>query len=420
LLLAIVCAVAVAGFVRVAGLGRNHGPGQVSLELESREPQPVQESDNPSPAPRADEKFEADPVPQPPVAPPRDGHGVHARSDLVPPNPVADTQVAIEALKQESLAVANHLLEDCPGELDALGLMGNVQCHYGNTARGTECWEQCLRRDPSRVGFYDALAAVALRKADDEKAAQWCRQGLAQNPNAPHLHGRLGEALTALGRPEEAVPELQQETRISPANAEAHFLLGQAYSLLHEHQKAKSSFETAVMLDARQFKYEIKYHRALANACAKLGLDDEARQYRVSLRQMSDRAPLYDDLLNARQAAATTCGDAAAVYRNRGMISKAEELLRRAAALDAEKTDYRTRLAYIFLETGRESKAAEACRELIELEPNNAHHHVHLGFVCARMKQFDDARKLAQRALELSPDDPLCREFHEQMERAPR
>ena len=193
--------------------------------------------------------------------------GDHAGSDLAPPDPVADTQAKIEALKQESLAIANRVHEDYPDDLEALGLVGNVQCYYGNTARATECWEQCVRRDPRHVGFYDALATVALNRAEDEKAAQWCRKGLSQNPDAPHLHGRLGEALTGLGRLEEAVSELDRETRISPAYAEGHFLLGQAYSLLHEHQKAKTCFETAVKLDAKQFKYEIKYHRALANAC---------------------------------------------------------------------------------------------------------------------------------------------------------
>jgi tetratricopeptide (TPR) repeat protein len=135
---------------------------------------------------------------------------------------------------------------------------------------------------------------------------------------------------------------------------------------------------------------------------------------------MRDSAPSYDDLLDARQAAAATCGDAAAVYRSQRNISKAEELLRRAAALDSKKTDYRTRLALVFTEAGRQAEAAEVCKDLIELEPNSAAHHLNLGVVYARMKQFDAARKLARRALELAPDNPQCKRFHEQMERAPR
>ncbi|MGA2257585.1 MAG: hypothetical protein ABSG53_23230, partial [Thermoguttaceae bacterium] len=193
LLAAAVCAVAAAGFVWVAGLGRNNRSGQVSREPEAQESQPVPKSDKPSPVPRIEEKSAAGPVPESPVAQPRGVQGVHAGSDLAPADPVADTKAKIEALKQESLAVANRLHEDYPDNLDALGIVGNVQRYYGNTAQATECLEQCVRRDPSRVGFYEALATLALRRAEDEKAAQWCRKGLAQKPDAPHLHGHLGE-----------------------------------------------------------------------------------------------------------------------------------------------------------------------------------------------------------------------------------
>jgi tetratricopeptide (TPR) repeat protein len=351
---------------------------------------------------------------------PRRAEKAPAGDGLAPPDPSTDAKAKIEALKQESLAVANRLRADFPDNLDALGLVGNVQYYHGNTAQAAECWEQCVRRDPARVGFYDALAKLALSRAEDEKAVEWCRKGLAQNPDAPHLHGRLGEALTALGRLEEAVPELERETRISPTYAESHFLLGQAYSLLHDYQKAKACHETAVKLDAQQSRYEIKHHRALANACAKLGLDEAAQQQNESISVMSDRAPSFDDILDARKMAAKTCDNAAAVYRSQRKISKAEELLTRAATLDAKNADYRSRLVSIFLESGRDSKAAEVCKELIEMEPNSAIHHVELGFFYARMGQFDAARKEAQRAVELAPDNPQCRKFHEQMQKAPK
>jgi len=393
-------------FVWVASLGRNDNFTQVSREPAAQESQPV-----PKPA---------GPLPVPPVAPPKGVPGVPAGGDLAPPDPVADSKAKIEALKQESLAVANRLHEDSPDSVDALAVVANVQIYYGNTTRAAECWEQCLRRDPSRVGFYEALAALALRRAENEKAAQWCRKGLAQDPNAPQLHGRLGEALTGLGKLEEAVPELQRETRISPTYAEGHFLLGQAYSLLHEYQKAKTCYQTAVMLDAKQAKYQVRYHRALANACLKLGLDEEARQHNESIRLMNDRAPPYDDLLDARQVAAATCAKAAAVYRSQQKIPRAEELLARAVVLDPKNTGYRLSLVSIYEGTGRDSKAAEVCKELIELEPNNAVHQVELGFFYARMGQFDAARKAAERALELAPDNPLCKQFQEQIQRAPK
>jgi tetratricopeptide (TPR) repeat protein len=366
---------------------------------------------------------------QPPKRPsgqPPDGRaaGTPPAAELPPSDPVADVKAKVQALHQESLAVANRLRQDYPDNLDALGLVGKVLCRHGDTARAIECREQCLRRDPTRDDFCDALATVALQKAEFEKAAEWCRRGLEKNAEAPHLHGRLGEALCDLGRLEEAVPELERETRISPAYAEGHFLLGQAYSQLQEQQKAKSCYETAIKLQPT----DRRYHYELARACAKLGLDEEARRHtddflkldQADWRYMtSRRGPAYE-LLYAQQTAADTCGDAAAVNRGQRNFAKAEELLARAAALDPKKADYRTRLAFLFLETGREAKAAEVCKQLIELEPNSAMHHFNLGVVYARMRQFDAARGMARRALELEPDNPRCKRFYEQIQKVPR
>jgi tetratricopeptide (TPR) repeat protein len=351
---------------------------------------------------------------------PGTGEKSPASSGLATPDPVTDVEVKVQALQQESRAVANRLREDYPDSLDALGLLGKVCCGYGDTAQALECWKQCLRRDPSRDDFYDAMATVALRMADYEKAAEWCRQGLEKNPEAPHLHGRLGEALSGLGRLEEAVPELKRETMISPAYAEGHFLLGQAYSLLHEYQKAKDCNAAAIKLQPK----DRRYHYAQASVCARLGLDDEAQRHTDDFLKLRDmdwqyqtghRGPYYE-LLYAQNSTAAVCGDAAAVYRSRRNLTKAEELLTRATALDPTKTDYRVRLAMIFTETGREPQAVELCKKLIELEPSVAAHYFNLGVIYARMRQFDAAKRMAQRALELAPDEPRCRRFYEQME----
>jgi tetratricopeptide (TPR) repeat protein len=391
----------------------------VSLE-ESGQPQ-AQTSQPAAPGPAPAGAAEPPAPPQRPSASAA-GETKHPGDATSSSDPVADVKAKVQALQQESLAVANRLRQDYPDNLDALGLVGKVRCRCGDTAHALECWEQCLRCDPSRDDFYDALATVALQKAEYEKAATWCRKGLEKNPQAPHLHGRLGEALSGLGRLAEAVPELERETGISPAYADGHFLLGQAYSLLHEQQKAKACLEAAIKLQPK----DRRYHYELARVCTKLGLDEEAQRHTDDFSKLfqadwqymtSHRGP-YFDLAYAQQEAAETYGDAAALCCGRRNFAKGEELLTRAAALDPKKADYRARLALLFLQTGREAKAAEVCKQLIELEPNNAASHFNLGVVYARMGQFDAAKRMAQRALELEPDSPRCKRLYEQMQRA--
>jgi tetratricopeptide (TPR) repeat protein len=287
------------------------------------------------------------------------------------PDPQAVAIAEINALADESIEVAQALVEDFPGQADPLGLIGMVHYRRGQTAKALEYWEQALQRDPHRPDLYDAMATVALRKGEFEKAAELCRKGLEKSARMPRLHCQLAEVLNFLGRPEESVSELQVAVKLSPGNGEFHCQLGKTYLLLNDYEKAKLSYETAVKLQPGN----ISAHYGLSRACAKLGMKDQSKREMAEFQKeqtesLPDQRGPKDgtrDASHCRRDFALTCAEAGTVYLNNGRPEKAEPLFRRGAAADPENTACRIQLAELLYSANRVPETIPIVGELIEI-----------------------------------------------------
>jgi len=343
-------------------------------------------------------------------------------SKPVPPQP--DRQVAvmaeIDALEKESIEIAQTLTEDFPSRSDGLGLIGMVYNRRGQTAKALDCWEQALKRNPNRADLYDAMATVALRKEEYEKAVELCRKGLTTSDQMPHLHYQLAEALNGLGRAEESVSELQIAIRLFPEHGEFYCQLGMSYALLSEHGKAKNSYEMAVKLQPRS----TCAHYGLARACAELGMEDQSNRAMEQFQKLKaeslpvqrDRTDRAEDALNCRRNLAMTCCDAGTVYIDNGRPEKAELLLRRGAEVDPANIGCRIQLEQFLFIANRAPETVPIVWELIEIEPDDALFHLRLAMIYAQLDRLDEARGAAKKALELAPHNEECRCFLERLQ----
>ncbi|MGO9112669.1 MAG: tetratricopeptide repeat protein [Thermoguttaceae bacterium] len=429
LLAAIVCAVATAGFVWTAGCRRNAASERRSRTLDVQEPQPVAKSETPSSVARLNTESVAGLMPEPPVAPPREVRPVpHAKqegelpSKSAPPQPdrQAAVKAEIDALKKESIGIAETLIRDLPKESDPLGLIGMVYDRCNQKAKAWEYWEKALDRNPNRSDLYDTMATIALREGAYEKAAEVCRKGIKKFAQMPQLHYQLAEALNGLGRAEESVNELQIAIKLAPENGEFHRLLGKTYALLNEPEKAKISYETAIKLQPRS----AAAHYGLAAACSALGMEDQSQRameqyeklHAENVQPQRSRTDVAYDAWTYRRNLAMTCSDAATVYLANGMPGKAEPLLRRGAEADPEYAGCRIQLVQVLSRAKRFPEAIPILRQLIESEPRNAALHLRLASIYAQLDRPHEARAAAKKAMELAPDNKECRRFLEQLE----
>ena len=158
--------------------------------------------------------------------------GEFPTKNVPPPDQPAALKAESTALEKQSFEIVQTLLQDFPNESDPLGLMGMLYNRCDQKAKALECWEKASNVAPHRPDLYDAMATIALRKGEYDKAAELCRKGLENSTQMPHLHYQLAEAWNGLGRAEEAVNELLSAIALDPENGDFHRLLGKTYAAL--------------------------------------------------------------------------------------------------------------------------------------------------------------------------------------------
>ena len=361
----------------------------------------------------------ADPPPQAPapgVALPAEARPPAPAEAATEPAPPAagqaqapDEQRRTEAaLKEEMFGVARQLLKDLPNDADAIGLMGTVCSIYGDTAGAVTWWQKGLEIDPRRASAYHAMALVARQKADYPKATELWRRAREINPDLQAMYYPYAEALLEMGKPEEAIAAAEKGLSIRPDDRETCLLLGKTYLQLKEYGKAADNYEKARRLRPD----ESRSYYGLAAVYARQGQTDKARQYTEQFKKLRDEEDR--DRVDKRRSTDTQAqmvkplsqirAVAGRLYAAHGKLEKAEEHLRRAAALDPRDKVCRQELVDLYMGTGRKRQALTFLEQLRAIDPKDAVYHLNTGALLAALERFDAAEEAARKAIELAPD----------------
>ena len=136
-------------------------------------------------------------------------------------------------------------------------------------------YNRAIAADPAFMEAYGGLAQAHLAADDFEAAIALLEGALERDPGYASGYVYLGTALNRLGRHNLSIEPLRRATDLAPDNAEAHYLLSEAYYGKAEYKHAYDAGKRAVHLKR-------DYHAAqmqLGDTCAKLGRVDEARSW---------------------------------------------------------------------------------------------------------------------------------------------
>jgi tetratricopeptide (TPR) repeat protein len=302
---------------------------------------------------------------------------------------------------------------------DAQALNVSARSHYGlgDQGQAVELWERCLGLSPDIGDAYFGLARAAYDEGDYETAAKVSRQGVANDPSDVRVQAVLAESLYRLRRLEELVAAMEEVLRRGGLSVEAAIPLGQAYLERNEYDKARRAFESVVATDEGNQRLRKQAHYGLATVHAMTGNAEQAQLHREAFRKLSaadladDRVRIRntDDLDAARAVAVQTHNDCAHLYARKGREADAEEMWRRAAALDLKDVESRTQLMLRYENTEREPEALQVCQQLRDIQPDNPDHWLNIALLSARLYRFEQALVAARKAVELNPDDPKYR-----------
>jgi len=165
----------------------------------------------------------------------------------------ARLQAAYERLQQgdarQAIRECKAVLSADPRSAPAHLLLGQAYLARGETAMVSEAkaeLQQALDLDPSLIWARFYLARIYVDLGLNEKAREQLDRGLQDRPNVPHFLSLLGEVDRKLGNPAASLDLNRRALAIDPGMTPARYYLGLAYLDLKQDEAALAELEAAV------------------------------------------------------------------------------------------------------------------------------------------------------------------------------
>ena len=218
--------------------------------------------------------------------------------------------------------------------------------------------------------------AIRVAVRDDDRARAQCN---------------LGNALTHLGRPQEAISLELESLRLKPDSPTAYVALGDAFRAAGQIQEAIAAFRRAMELDP----LFAGSHNSLGAALATMGQAKEAIEHYRRAIQIN---PEYTDA-HYNQALALS---------SMGQSGEAIVHYQRAIQIQPAHVKAHYCLGNELFKIGHTKEAIASFQQAIQLDPLYFDARLNLGVAFMATGQTKDAISEFQRALQIDPDNPLC------------
>ncbi len=270
-------------------------------------------------------------------------------------------------------------------------------------------WDAIREAYPEYVVAYCRLAYVAMDTGDYDEAESLYRKAFMLAPTFPDARFGLAEALTNLGRLDDALSLLGElPSQDVPKAVAMRILRAQIYTELGEYRKAKEEYEAVI----RSAPRTPQAYFGLSLACDRLGEAEEAAKYRQEFDRRTEAGGssrheakgIAADLERGRQIAVSTFVAVGASYLRRDDLEEAEWSWRRAVEITPEDAVSRERLAMLYMEQQRLDEAVAELERLVQFNPEYLNGHLMLGKLHSDQGRADRAEKAFREVIRLAPD----------------
>jgi tetratricopeptide (TPR) repeat protein len=252
-------------------------------------------------------------------------------------------------------------------------LFGLLLAHSGQPAEALPQLQRAAQAESIAVEALTAGAECYYALGRYREAVETARAALARDDAALDARRWLAAAYYDLGASVNAAAELERLSAQAPNDPRPERLLALIDKDNEAFAQAVGHYRESLKRDPDQFERSA-IRLELAESLVKLGRFDEARE---TLRD-DDRTP-----------AALTL--AARCEQSLGRIGQAEDLLRKALAIDPSDLSANLLLGTLLLSEGRADEAARALEEAAARAPYSSQAHFYLSQVYARRGKKDQA-----------------------------
>lgn len=280
-----------------------------------------------------------------------------------------------------------------PADAEALYMLGSLRLHAGDSQEAVALLCRALdcgcQRDPAVL---ENLGTAYLMKGAAGAAERALREAIAAGGTRAVLQMRLGMALAAQDRLEEAEAVLCAAQQQAPLDVDIRIHLGNTLAASGRAEEALECFRRALELSPDNV--DILYN--IGTLCRNAGRFEEAIGF---YSQVLDIAPGHVETLN----------NLGTVRERTGDVAEAVKLYRRAVAFDPANVHGYCNLANALRMQWALEEAERCCARALELQPDFIDGLVNLGNIRFVQGQFNAAIQAYQRTAQLAPEEPELR-----------
>ena len=284
-----------------------------------------------------------------------------------------------EAIDQYRLAT-----QAAPTSAQAAYRLGRAYVRTGEVDQAATVASALMQRSPSAYESHLLAARVALARGDDVAALASLRQAANLAPTDSAVQTQVGDLLTQISRPDDALAAFTAAVTLNPRNASALAALGR----LQAQQGQAGDAETTLK-------------RALALAPDDLAVQASLGRLLLTTGRAPEAIPLLEAAVAQRDDHPTAVQDLADAYLAVGRLEEGLQIYRSRLALDPAQEPYAVGQA--LLKAGQIETALKAYRDLVAQQPGDPLPLTALGQAYEAAKQLEEARQSYAAALAADP-----------------
>ncbi|MGP8200890.1 MAG: tetratricopeptide repeat protein [Limisphaerales bacterium] len=233
--------------------------------------------------------------------------------------------------------------------------------------------------------FAEALSQIG--RVDE--AIAWFQKAVQIKPDYWQAHYNLGIMLRGRGRMDEALVQFRKAAQCDPGKEDAHYQLGNTFRDKGEMDNAIAEYQKALEITPD----DADAHYNLGLAFSHEGRVDEAMgQYQSALRLKPGNAEARNNL--------------GILLDGKGKSDEAIVQFRQAVQIKPDYEDAHNNLGICLMEMGKVDEAISHYQRALELKPDDPGAHNNLGNALLQQGKEEEAMAQFQQALQLKPDDP--------------
>ena len=251
--------------------------------------------------------------------------------------------------------------------------------------------------DPSREKLVITVADGFIRQRKPERALEILEQAAKRDEASGRIHGLLGFVYSQLGKPELAIKSIHRAIKETPEELPPYIFLAKAHRDAGEWGKSLKALQDAMKIvpETQSNLLNVSAEALMISPKDKAAYE-ASRKFAISLLDKVELDDMGDVQLLDRLATN---------YKFAGAPEKALAVYVRAVRLYPDSTQFRARLADLYIQTEQWELAEKQLNFLIGQRPDAAGDiYIQLGEIALERKDYVAARKQYQKAVLLAPD----------------